>query len=102
MNVTAVTSKGSPDWDNYGLSQDVRLSTQWQPVKLTFEAKRTVQDARIQFLLRRRSRQDLDRRSLSEGTWRGGVPARFPERHRAAQRQPGIARPWTWARATRG
>ena len=50
MEVMAVASKGSPNWDNYGLSQDVRLSTQWQAVKLTFEANRTVQDSRIQFL----------------------------------------------------
>ncbi len=50
MEIMAIASKGSPDWDNYGLSQDVRLSTQWQPLKVTFEAKRTAQDARIQFL----------------------------------------------------
>ena len=50
MKIMVIASKGSPDWDNYGLGQDVRLSTQWQAVKLTFEAKRTVQDARIQFL----------------------------------------------------
>jgi hypothetical protein len=50
MELTAVSSKGSPNWDNYGLSQPVPLTTQWQPVTLTFEATRTVQDARIQFL----------------------------------------------------
>jgi hypothetical protein len=48
--VVAVASKGSPDWDNYGLSQSARLTTQWQAVSLTFEATRTVRDARIQFL----------------------------------------------------
>ncbi len=47
----AISSKGSPNWDNYGLSQTVPLTTQWQPVSLTFEANGTVQDARIQFLL---------------------------------------------------
>ena len=50
MGLTVVSSKGSPNWDNYGLSQSVQLTTQWQPVSLTFEATRTVQDARIQFL----------------------------------------------------
>ena len=45
-----IASKGSPNWDNYGLSQDVQLTTQWQSVSLTFEAIKTVQDARIQFL----------------------------------------------------
>jgi hypothetical protein len=50
MQLTVVSSKGSPNWDNYGLSQTVALTTQWQPVTLTFEATRTVQDARIQFL----------------------------------------------------
>ncbi len=51
MELRAVSSKGSPNWDNYGLSQTVPLTTQWQPVSLTFEANRTVQDARIQFLV---------------------------------------------------
>ena len=50
MNIAVQSSKGSPDWDNYGLSQDVRLSTQWQPFTLTFTAKRTARDARLQFL----------------------------------------------------
>ncbi len=50
MELRAISSKGSPNWDNYGLSQTVPLTTQWQPVTLTFEANKTVQDARIQFL----------------------------------------------------
>jgi len=50
MELLAISSKGSPDWDNYGLSQTVPLTTQWQSVTLTFEAVKTVQDARIQFL----------------------------------------------------
>jgi hypothetical protein len=50
MEITAVSSKASPNWDNYGLSQTVQLTTQWQSVTLPFEANRTVQDARIQFL----------------------------------------------------
>ena len=50
MGITVISSKGSPNWDNYGLSQDVQLTTQWQSFSLTFQATRTVQDARIQFL----------------------------------------------------
>jgi hypothetical protein len=50
MELLVISSKGSPDWDNYGLSRTVTLTTQWQSVTLTFEALRTVQDARIQFL----------------------------------------------------
>jgi hypothetical protein len=50
MELLAIASKASPDWDNYGLSQTVPLTTQWQSVTLSFEAGRTVQDARIQFL----------------------------------------------------
>jgi hypothetical protein len=50
MELMAIASKGSPNWDNYGLSQNVQLTTQWQSVTLIFEAARTVQDARIQFL----------------------------------------------------
>jgi len=51
MEITVMSSKASPNWDNYGLSQNVQLTTQWQPVTLTFEARVTAQDARIQFLL---------------------------------------------------
>jgi hypothetical protein len=50
MGIAVISSKGSPNWDNYGLSQDVQLTTQWQSVTLCFQASRTVQDARIQFL----------------------------------------------------
>ncbi len=48
--IRVAASKGSPNWDNYGLNQSVRLSTEWQAVQLTFEAKKTVEDSRIQFL----------------------------------------------------
>jgi len=50
MEIAVISSKGSPNWDNYGLNQTVQLTTQWQSETLTFEANRTVQDARIQFL----------------------------------------------------
>jgi hypothetical protein len=67
MELRAISSKGSPNWDNYGLSQTVPLTTQWQPVSLTFEANRTVQDARIQFLLGGQTGQVwLDEVSLKE------------------------------------
>jgi hypothetical protein len=67
MELRAISSKGSPDWDNYGLSQTVMLTTQWQQVTLTFEAARTVQDARIQFLFGGETGQVwLDEVSLKE------------------------------------
>ncbi len=75
MELRAISSKGSPNWDNYGLSQTVPLTTQWQPVTLTFEANptrsgaagRTVQDARIQFLFGGQTgRVWLDEVSLKE------------------------------------
>jgi hypothetical protein len=50
MELHVAASKGSPNWDNYGLSRTVRLSPEWQPVKVTFDAKKTVADSRIQFL----------------------------------------------------
>ena len=50
LEILCVSSKGSPGWDNYGLDQDVRSTTQWQAVTLTFEAGQTAPDARIQFL----------------------------------------------------
>jgi hypothetical protein len=50
MDIVANASKGSPNWDNYGLSQSVRLTTQWQTVSLTFDAARSARDSRIQFL----------------------------------------------------
>lgn len=47
--ITVTASKGSPGWDNYGLSEDVTLSDAWQEFRLVFEATRTAGDARIQF-----------------------------------------------------
>jgi hypothetical protein len=48
--ITLSAQKGSPDWDNYGLWQQVNLSTDWQPYTVTFVATATVTDSRIQFL----------------------------------------------------
>ena len=50
LEITAVASKGSANWDNYGLSQVVRLTPQWKSFTVTVDARRTVADARIQFL----------------------------------------------------
>ncbi len=67
MELLVISSKASPNWDNYGLSQTVPLTTQWQSVSLSFEAARTVQDARIQFLLGGEAGQVwLDEVSLKE------------------------------------
>ena len=60
MEVAAITSKGWPDWDNYGLSQSVHLTTQWQAMKLTFDAKNGTRRANS-VPMRRRNGQDLDR-----------------------------------------
>ncbi len=49
--ITLSAQKGSPDWDNYGLWQQVTLATVWQPYTVTFQANATVDDSRIQFLL---------------------------------------------------
>jgi Hypothetical glycosyl hydrolase family 15/Carbohydrate binding domain len=51
MAILATASKGSPDWDNDGLREEVRLAPRWQAVTVTFEARPTASDARIQFLL---------------------------------------------------
>jgi hypothetical protein len=51
MAMMVISSKGSPNWDNYGLERVVHLTTRWQAMTLPLEAKQTVTDARIQFLL---------------------------------------------------
>ncbi|MGC8641042.1 MAG: putative glycoside hydrolase [Isosphaeraceae bacterium] len=50
LEITCISSKGSPGWDNYGLNRNVRLTDKWQAVTLTFEARRAASDARVQFL----------------------------------------------------
>lgn len=49
--ITLGSSKGSPDWRNYGLWERVPISTTWQVYTVTFEATETVTDARIQFFV---------------------------------------------------
>lgn len=48
--ITVCSQKGSPDWRNYGLWQDVPIDTQWRHYTVTYEANETVSDARVQFL----------------------------------------------------
>jgi len=45
------SQKGSPDWRNYGLSQRLAITTNWQQYSATFTANETVSDARVQFFL---------------------------------------------------
>lgn len=49
--ITLSAQKGSADWRNYGLSQRVQVTTQWQEFTVSFEANETVSDSRIQFFL---------------------------------------------------
>ncbi len=49
--ITLSSQKGSADWRNYGLSQKVNLTTNWQEYTATFMANETVADARIQFFV---------------------------------------------------
>lgn len=48
--IVCISSKSSPNWDNYGLNRDLSLTEEWRPFTATFEATRTADDARIQFL----------------------------------------------------
>jgi hypothetical protein len=49
--LTVSSQKGSPNWDNYGLSQQVWITTNWQQYTVTFTATATAVDARLQFFL---------------------------------------------------
>lgn len=50
-SITLGSSKGSPDWRNYGLWERVPISPTWLAYTVTFEATETVTDARIQFFV---------------------------------------------------
>ncbi len=50
MALACDSSKASPAWDNYGLEQNVRLTTGWKAYNVVFDATHTASDARIQFL----------------------------------------------------
>ena len=47
--ITLAAQKGSPDWRSYGLSQVVRITTNWTEYTVRFTANATVNDSRIQF-----------------------------------------------------
>ena len=49
--ISVSSQKGSPNWDNYGLYQQVWITTNWQQYTVTFTAGATVSDARLQFFL---------------------------------------------------
>jgi hypothetical protein len=47
--ISVSSQKGSPNWDNYGLYQQVWITTNWQQYTVSFIANATVSDARLQF-----------------------------------------------------
>nr|HMN27979.1 carbohydrate binding domain-containing protein [Caldilineaceae bacterium] len=47
--ISLYMQKGIPDWDGYGLSQRVPISTTWQEYTVSFSANTTADDARLQF-----------------------------------------------------
>lgn len=50
-SITLSAQKGSPDWRNYGLSRRLEIDTDWRLYSVTFEARETVSDSRVQFFL---------------------------------------------------
>lgn len=48
--VTLSTSKGTPEWRNYGLREEVTPSGQWAEYSATFTATESASDARLQFI----------------------------------------------------
>jgi len=49
--ISVSSQKGSPNWDNYGLYQQVWITTNWQQYTVSFIANATVSDARLQFFV---------------------------------------------------
>ena len=49
--ISVSSQKGSPNWDNYGLYQQVWITTNWQQYTVSFTANATMSDARLQFFL---------------------------------------------------
>jgi hypothetical protein len=75
------SQKNSPDWRNYGLSQNLSIGADWKQYTATFQANATVSDARIQFFVGQQTGQvwlddvrltvhpaDVYRRDFSGGT----------------------------------
>jgi hypothetical protein len=50
-SITLSAQKGSPDWRNYGLSKRLDIDAEWRRYSVTFEARETVDDSRVQFFL---------------------------------------------------
>lgn len=101
MEIQVIASKGSANWDNYGLDETVRLTTEWQKVTLTFGARRQASDARLQVLCGGVTGQFwLDDVSLKEHPeeifrrdFQRGLVLLNPTRHRqAVQIEPGFVR----------
>jgi hypothetical protein len=49
--ITLSAQKNAPNWDGYGLWDQVTLGPSWQPYTVTFESTATANDTRIQFLV---------------------------------------------------
>lgn len=49
--ITVGTQKQSPDWDNFGLSEQVMLTTDWQKYTVSFTANASTTESRLQFMV---------------------------------------------------
>jgi hypothetical protein len=49
--ITVSSQQNAPPWNNYGLYQQVAITTNWQQYTVAFTASATASDARLQFLL---------------------------------------------------
>lgn len=50
-HISVASSQGVAPWQNYGLSREIAITTQWREYTTTFQANTTASDARIQFFL---------------------------------------------------
>ena len=49
--ISVSSQKNSPNWDNYGLYQQIWITTNWQQYTASFTATETASDARLQFFV---------------------------------------------------
>ena len=49
--ISVSSQKNSPNWDNYGLYQQIWITTNWQRYTASFTATETASDARLQFFV---------------------------------------------------
>jgi len=82
------SQKGSPDWRNYGLSQRLAITTNWQQYTATFSANETVSDARVQFFLGETTGTVWLDDVRADAAPAGRVPPRFQPGSGPAQRHP--------------